>query len=66
MGSQDDLSCGWKVDHTVDGRMEYASALPEADIRLWRLISASSTNLRKLRQHGFRVQVVPATATRSK
>src|ERR1035437_2887700 len=61
---QDDLSHGWKVDHMADGRMEYASKLPEADIPIVAFDFGIKYNiLRKLRQRGFRVQVVPATAT---
>jgi len=61
---QDDLSHGWKVDHLADGRMEYVSTLPEADIPIVAFDFGIKYNiLRKLRQRGFRVQVVPATAT---
>src|ERR1019366_5382867 len=55
---------GWKVDHMADGRMEYASKLPEADIPIVAYDFGIKYNiLRRLRQRGFRVQVVPATAT---
>src|SRR5260221_9274707 len=61
---QDDLSHGWKVDHMADGQMEYARKLPEADLSIVAFDFGIKYNiLRKLRQHGFRVQVVPATAT---
>ena len=61
---QDDLSHGWKVGHMSDGRMEYTSKLPEADIPIVAFDFGIKYNiLRKLRQRGFRVQVVPATAT---
>jgi len=61
---QDDLSHGWKVDHMADGQMQYETKLPEADIPIVAFDFGIKYNiLRKLRQRGFRVQVVPATAT---
>jgi carbamoyl-phosphate synthase small subunit len=61
---QDDLSHGWKVDYMASGKMEYETKLPEADIPIVAFDFGIKYNiLRKLRQRGFRVQVVPATAT---
>src|ERR1700729_1249516 len=61
---QDDLSHGWKVDYIANGKMDYEAKLPEADIPIVAFDFGIKYNiLRKLRQRGFRVQVVPATAT---
>lgn len=61
---QDDLSHGWKVEHMASGKMQYAVSLPEPDIPIVAFDFGIKYNiLRKLRQRGFRVQVVPATAT---
>jgi carbamoyl-phosphate synthase small subunit len=48
----------------VDGQMQYRSKLPAADTPIVAFDFGIKYNiLRKLRQRGFRVQVVPATAT---
>ena len=61
---EDKLSQGWRIVRTADGRMQYTSELPEADIPIVAFDYGIKYNiLRKLRQRGFRVQVVPATAT---
>lgn len=60
---EDHQSPAWKVDHLPNGKMEYAATLPEADIPIVAFDFGIKYNiLRKLRQRGFRVQVVPATA----
>jgi carbamoyl-phosphate synthase small subunit len=60
----DKLSQGWRIGRKADGQMQYTSQLPEADIPIVAFDYGIKYNiLRKLRQRGFRVQVVPATAT---
>jgi carbamoyl-phosphate synthase small subunit len=61
---EDKLSQGWRIEHKADGQMQYTSELPDADIPIVAFDYGIKYNiLRKLRQRGFRVQVVPATAT---
>ncbi len=58
------LSPRWKIEHGTGGEMRYSDQLPEADIPIVAFDFGIKYNiLRKLRQRGFRVQVVPATAT---
>jgi carbamoyl-phosphate synthase small subunit len=60
----DEFSQGWKISRQMDGQMQYRSKLPAADIPIVAFDFGIKYNiLRKLRQRGFRVQVVPATAT---
>ncbi len=62
----DKLSRNWKIERSVDGRMRYSDALPLADIPIVAFDFGIKYNiLRRLRQRGFQVQVVPATATAS-
>ena len=61
---EDKLSRGWRIVRKADGQMQYMSELPDADIPIVAFDYGIKYNiLRKLRQRGFRVQVVPATAT---
>jgi carbamoyl-phosphate synthase small subunit len=63
---EDKLSQGWRIERKADGQMRYTSKLPDADIPIVAFDYGIKYNiLRKLRQRGFRVQVVPATATAS-
>jgi carbamoyl-phosphate synthase small subunit len=63
---EDKLSQGWRIERKADGQMQYTSELPEADLPIVAFDYGIKYNiLRKLRQRGFRVQVVPATATAS-
>jgi len=60
----DKLSQRWKVEYQASGEMTYADQLPSADIPIVAFDFGIKYNiLRKLRQQGFRVQVVPATAS---
>jgi carbamoyl-phosphate synthase small subunit len=60
----DKLSRNWKIERGADGRMHYADELRPADIPIVAFDYGIKYNiLRRLRQRGFRVQVVPATAT---
>ncbi len=60
----DQLSQNWKIVRGADGKMQYADALPVADIPIVAFDFGIKYNiLRRLRQRGFRVQVVPATTT---
>jgi carbamoyl-phosphate synthase small subunit len=60
---RDEFSSGWGIARTIDGQMEYSRKLPTADIPIVAYDFGIKYNiLRKLRQRGFRVQVVPATA----
>ncbi|HVM59402.1 MAG TPA: glutamine-hydrolyzing carbamoyl-phosphate synthase small subunit [Verrucomicrobiae bacterium] len=60
----DQLSKGWRIERGADGKMHYTTELPDADIPIVAFDYGIKYNiLRKLRQRGFRVQVVPATAT---
>ena len=61
---QDEFSQAWKISRELDGQMQYRSELPAADIPIVAFDFGIKYNiLHKLRQRGFRVQVVPATAT---
>ncbi len=60
----DKLSRNWKIERGADGQMHYADELPPADIPIVAFDFGIKQNiLRRLRQHGFKPQVVPATAT---
>lgn len=60
----DSLSRPWVAQRGADGSMQYADELPEADIPIVAMDFGIKYNiLRRLRQRGFRVQVVPASAT---
>jgi carbamoyl-phosphate synthase small subunit len=63
---EDEMSRGWRIGRKVDGKMQYTNDLPAADIPIVAFDFGIKYNiLRKLRQRGFRVQVVPATAKAS-
>jgi carbamoyl-phosphate synthase small subunit len=60
----DSQSPNWKVERGLDGVMNYSDLLPAADIPIVAFDFGIKYNiLRRLRQSGFKVQVVPATAT---
>jgi carbamoyl-phosphate synthase small subunit len=60
---EDEFSGGWRIARKADGQMQYTSELPPADIPIVAFDFGIKFNiLRRLRQRGFRVQVVPATA----
>jgi carbamoyl-phosphate synthase small subunit len=60
----DKQSQNWKVERSLDGTMRYNDELPAADIPIVAFDFGIKYNiLRRLRQRGFRVHVVPATAT---
>ncbi len=60
----DAQSQGWKVARAPDARMVYNDALPRSEIPIVAFDYGIKFNiLRRLRQCGFRVQVIPATAT---
>ena len=61
----DKYSCNWKAVREPHGEMRYTDdLLPSADIPIVAFDFGIKYNiLRRLRQRGFRVQVVPATAT---
>ena len=60
----DKLSSNWKIKRGPDGQMRYSDELPPADIPIVAFDYGIKYNiLRRLRQRGFRVQVVPATAS---
>ncbi len=61
---EDKLSRNWKIERGTDGQMHYADELPVADIPIVAIDYGIKYNiLRRLRQRGFKVQVVPATST---
>lgn len=61
---EDRLSRRWKIERNAAGKMQYSDELPPADIPIVAFDFGIKYNiLRRLRQRGFRVQVVPATAT---
>jgi carbamoyl-phosphate synthase small subunit len=63
---EDNVSRPWRIEPKVDGKIQYGNNLPSADIPIVAFDFGIKYNiLRKLRQHGFRVQVVPATAKAS-
>jgi carbamoyl-phosphate synthase small subunit len=60
----DSQSCNWKIDRRSDGTFTYQDKLPPSDIPIVAFDFGIKYNiLRLLRQHGFRVQVVPATTS---
>jgi carbamoyl-phosphate synthase small subunit len=60
--SDDKQSRNWKIARNAAGQMEYADALRPADIPIVAYDFGIKYNiLRRLRQRGFKVQVVPAT-----
>lgn len=60
----DKLSRNWKIERDASGQMKYRDELPPADIPIVAFDFGIKYNiLRRLRQRGFRVHVVPATAT---
>jgi carbamoyl-phosphate synthase small subunit len=60
----DKQSRNWKIAHGADGQMRYNDALRPADIPIVAYDFGIKYNiLRRLRQRGFKVQVVPATTT---
>ncbi|HTS16002.1 MAG TPA: glutamine-hydrolyzing carbamoyl-phosphate synthase small subunit [Verrucomicrobiae bacterium] len=62
----DALSKRWRIDRASDDQTHNTTELPDADIPIVAFDYGIKYNiLRKLRQRGFRVQVVPATATAS-
>jgi carbamoyl-phosphate synthase small subunit len=61
---EDELSRRWKIAPSAHGEMLDEGELPKADIPIVAFDFGIKYNiLRKLRQRGFRVQVVPATCT---
>jgi len=61
---EDKLSKNWRIERGADGQMRYHDELPPADIPIVAFDFGMKYNiLRRLRQRGFKVQVVPATAT---
>ena len=60
----DKQSANWKIERSEDGRMHYVDKLPKADCPIVAFDYGIKYNiLRRLRQRGFRVRVLPATAT---
>ena len=60
----DKLSRNWNAERGTDGQMCYTDELPPAHIPIVAFDFGIKYNiLRRFRQRGFRVQVVPATAT---
>ncbi len=60
----DKLSSNWKIERGADGQMYYTDTLRPADIPIVAFDFGIKYNiLRRLRQRGFKVQVVPATTT---
>ncbi|HUK81603.1 MAG TPA: glutamine-hydrolyzing carbamoyl-phosphate synthase small subunit, partial [Verrucomicrobiae bacterium] len=60
----DKQSKDWQITRRPDGRMQYRDELRPAEIPIVAFDFGVKYNiLRRLRQRGFRVQVVPATAT---
>jgi len=58
----DQQSRNWKIERTPDGQMRYTDELRPADIPIVAYDFGIKYNiLRRLRQRGFKVQVVPAT-----
>ena len=61
---EDKASGNWEAERREDGSMCYTHDLPPADLSIVALDFGIKYNiLRRLRQHGFRIQVLPATAT---
>ena len=62
--AEDRQSHTWRIARDVSDQMCYTEPLPKADLPIVALDFGLKYNiLRRLRQHGFRVQVVPATTT---
>lgn len=60
----DELSRNWKIERDATGQMQYHDALPPADIPIVAFDFGIKYNiLRRLRQRGFKIHAVPATAT---
>jgi carbamoyl-phosphate synthase small subunit len=60
----DELSPAWCAAIEPSGQMQHRPPLPAADVPIVAFDFGLKYNiLRRLRQHGFRVQVVPATTT---
>jgi carbamoyl-phosphate synthase small subunit len=60
----DKQSRNWKIERGADGQMRYTDELRPADIPIVAFDYGIKYNiLRRLRQRGFKVQVVPATTT---
>jgi carbamoyl-phosphate synthase small subunit len=60
----DKQSRNWKIERGPDGQMRYTDELRPADIPIVAFDYGIKYNiLRRLRQRGFKVQVVPATTT---
>ncbi|MSR65285.1 MAG: carbamoyl-phosphate synthase small subunit [Verrucomicrobiae bacterium] len=60
----DKQSANWKVERAKDGQMVYSDKLPKADCPIVAFDFGVKYNiLRRLRQRGFKVQVIPATTT---
>lgn len=61
---EDKMSRNWRIERGQDGQMHYHDELRPADIPIVAFDFGMKYNiLRRLRQRGFKVQVVPATAT---
>jgi len=61
---EDKLSRNWKIERGSDGQMCYSDELPPADIPIVAFDYGIKYNiLRRLRQRGFRIQVVPPETT---
>jgi len=61
---EDKQSANWRIERGVDGQMSYAGALRKAECPIVAFDYGIKYNiLRRLRQRGFKVQVLPATAT---
>lgn len=62
--ADDKVSHNWKIERGGDGRMQYTDALRPADILIVAFDFGIKYNiLRRLRQRGFRIQVVPPRTT---
>ncbi len=62
----DKLSHNWKIERAPDGQMRYSDELPIADLPIVAFDFGIKYNiLRRLRQRGFRVEVVPAGTSAS-
>jgi carbamoyl-phosphate synthase small subunit len=60
----DKQSANWRIERGKDGKMSYTARLPKADCPIVAFDYGIKYNiLRRLRQRGFKVQVLPATAT---
>jgi carbamoyl-phosphate synthase small subunit len=60
----DKQSANWRIERGKDGKITYTDKLPKADCPIVAFDYGIKYNiLRRLRQRGFKVQVLPATAT---